>query len=155
MLYAPPGRLAELDPDVARWDYLLSPNTISTERLRRAFDFRGEVLETGYPRNVVLTSHEADEVRARVRASLGLSEDTTAVLYTPTWRDDHFYAEGGLLPVGLALDGGAFLAELGPNYCLLPRLHYLVTARGAIPTPREWWTSRSIPMCRTSTSRPT
>lgn len=133
VLWAPPGRLSELDRDVARWDYLLSPNAASTERLRRAFDFPGEVVEAGYPRNDVLSSGEAAEVRARVRASLGLAEGTTAVLYTPTWRDDHFYAEGGTLPVKMALDAAAFLTELGPDVCLLPRLHYLVTSRGAIP----------------------
>ncbi len=133
VLWAPPGRLSELDRDVARWDYLLSPNAASTDRLSRAFDFSGAVLEAGYPRNDVLASDQAGEVRARVRASLGLSERTTAVLYTPTWRDDHFYAEGGVLPVEMALDAAALLTELGPDVCLLPRLHYLVTSRGAIP----------------------
>jgi CDP-glycerol glycerophosphotransferase len=134
VLWAPEGRLDWLDHDVARWDYLLSPNAASTERLRNAFAFRGEMVEVGYPRNDVLSAPSAEQVRDRVRASLGLSKDTTAVLYTPTWRDDEFYANGADDAIRLALDGSAFVAELGGNYCLLPRLHYMVTARGAIPS---------------------
>ena len=129
VLWAPEGVLPRLDLDVARWDYLLSPNAISSPRLRDAFGFRGEVLEVGYPRNDILTSPEAPSVRARVRAALGLPDDVTAVLYTPTWRDDEFYADG-TPQVPLALDVEAFERELGPSYRLLPRLHYKMTDRG-------------------------
>jgi CDP-glycerol glycerophosphotransferase len=131
VLYAPPGRLTELDRDVARWDLMLSPNAASTNRLRDAFGFSGPVHETGYPRNDVLTSPMAAAVRARVRASLGLSDDTTAVLYTPTWRDDEFFAEGA--PTArMALDVDAFVTELGENHQLLPRLHYMMTERESV-----------------------
>jgi CDP-glycerol glycerophosphotransferase len=128
VLWAPEGRLAELDRDVQRWDYLLSPNEVSTPRLRDAFGFTGEVLEVGYPRNDILSSPEAPAVRARVRASLGIPDDVRAVLYTPTWRDDEFYADG-TPNVQLALDLDAFVQELGPKQWLLPRLHYMVTDR--------------------------
>ncbi|CAA9305336.1 MAG: CDP-glycerol:poly(glycerophosphate) glycerophosphotransferase [uncultured Friedmanniella sp.] len=129
VLWAPEGVLPRLDLDVARWDYLLSPNSISTHRLREAFRFPGEVLEVGYPRNDILTSPEAPSVRARVRASLGIADDMTAVLYTPTWRDDEFYADG-TPRVPLALDVEAFERELGSSHRLLPRLHYKMTDRG-------------------------
>jgi CDP-glycerol glycerophosphotransferase len=128
VLWAPEGRLAYLDRDVARWDYLVSPNPVSTPRLRDAFGFTGEVLEVGYPRNDLLTSPRADAVRARVRASLGIPDDDTAVLYTPTWRDDEYFADG-TPNVQLALDVDAFVRELGPKTWLLPRLHYMVTHR--------------------------
>jgi len=128
VLWAPEGKLAELDRDVHRWDYLLSPNRVSTPRLRDAFGFEGEVLEVGYPRNDILASAEAPAVRARVRAALGIPDDVTAVLYTPTWRDDEFYADG-TPNVQLALDIDAFVRELGPRQWLLPRLHYKVTNR--------------------------
>lgn len=126
VLWAPPGKLAELDRDVARWDYLLSPNATSTPRLQRAFGFTGPVLEVGSPRNDVLSSPEAPQIRTRVRAALGLPDDVTAVLYTPTWRDDEFYADCDL---ELALDLEAFVRGLGPSYRLLPRLHYKMTDR--------------------------
>ena len=44
-----------LGRDVASWDFLVSPNPFSTEIFRRAFRYEGEILETGYPRNDLLT----------------------------------------------------------------------------------------------------
>ena len=77
VLWAPPGRLEYLTQDVRRWDHLLSPNTASTQPLRGAFDFRGHVLETGYPRNDSLSSPQSADTRARVRRGLGIPDDKT------------------------------------------------------------------------------
>src|SRR4051812_32236171 len=105
VLWAPPGRLDRLDGDVARWDLLLSPNPVSTPRLRRAFGYDGEVLESGYPRNDLLSSADPEVAGAKVRAQLGISQDATVVLYTPTWRDDEAFAEGNPdVPLALDLD---------------------------------------------------
>lgn len=122
--WAPEGRLAALDLDVARWDHLLSPNAASTPRLRDAFRFAGPIHETGYPRNDVLRSARAERVRAEVRARLGVAEGTTAVLYTPTWRDDVVFAGDGP-DFTLALDP----ERLGPDHTLLVRTHSMVTGR--------------------------
>lgn len=126
--WAPPGRLEQLTLDVDRWDILLSPNRASTPVLRQAFGFAGEVLETGYPRNDILLGSERDEVRARVREELEIDDGTTVVLYAPTWRDDVTFAEGSP-DVPLGLDVAAAALELGPGFCLLQRLHYLITSR--------------------------
>jgi CDP-glycerol glycerophosphotransferase len=130
VFWAPPGRLARLDADVERWDYLLSPNAASTPRLRDAFRFSGQMLETGYPRNDVLTSAGADRVRARIRKSLGIDEGTVAVLYAPTWRDDEYFGLDGAQP-GRALDFEAFEEQLGRGHRLLVRLHPMMTDRMA------------------------
>jgi CDP-glycerol glycerophosphotransferase len=127
-LWAPEGRLARLDEDVARWDALLSPNRASTERLRGAFAFTGPVLETGYPRNDLLNAPDRDERRARVRAQLGVPEGATAVLYTPTWRDGDYFGGDGA-DIELALDVEAFRRRLGPDHVLVLRLHYFMTDR--------------------------
>jgi CDP-glycerol glycerophosphotransferase len=128
VLWAPEGRLARLSRDVERWDYLVSPNRASTERLRGAFRFEGEVIETGYPRNDVLASGEREEIRARVRRELAIDEATTAVLYTPTWRDDVVFPEGGK-PFALDLAVEEFTGALGSDHCLMLRLHYMLTER--------------------------
>ena len=47
VLWAPEGRLAYLDTEIARWDALLSPNAVSTPRFRNAFGFTGPMHETG------------------------------------------------------------------------------------------------------------
>ena len=128
VLWAPEGRLAQLDEDVARWDDLLSPNRASTERIRRAFAFDGPVHETGYPRNDALLGPDRDRVRAAVRAGLGIPDGVTAVLWTPTWRDD--LVNRGTGPgFALPLDLAAFGARLGRDHVLLLRLHDLVTGR--------------------------
>lgn len=129
VLWAPAGRLARLDHDIARWDLLLSPNEVSTPRLRRAFGFDGDILETGYPRNDLLSpdwTAEADLVRARVRGELGIAEGATAVLYAPTWRDDEVFTEEPS-EVSLALDPIAFSSALGEDHVLLVRAHNMVT----------------------------
>ena len=131
VLWAPEGRLDRLDADIARWDLLLSPNAVSTPRLRKAFGYDGEVLESGYPRNDLLSSAEQATVGADVRARLGIAEDATVVLYTPTWRDDEAFADGRPA-VPLALDLDAFRRGLGDDHVLLVRAHNMVTGRSEI-----------------------
>jgi CDP-glycerol glycerophosphotransferase len=128
VLWAPEGRLERLSGDVAKWDVLVSPNRVSTERLRGAFQFTGEVLETGYPRNDILSRPEGAGVRERVRRELGIPDGKTVVLYTPTWRDDVVFAEGDQ-PFTIDLDVDAFTEKLGDDHVLLLRLHYFLTGR--------------------------
>ncbi|MFY0405707.1 CDP-glycerol glycerophosphotransferase family protein [Solicola sp. PLA-1-18] len=130
VLWAPEGRLDWLQQDVDRWDALLSPNEVSTPRLRGAFGFDGDVWETGYPRNDALQAPDRDAVRRRVRAELGLADDTVAVLYAPTWRDDEGYRSDGS-PITMGLDLARLTERLGDGYQLLVRLHNLVTGRWA------------------------
>jgi CDP-glycerol glycerophosphotransferase len=127
VLWAPPGRLARLDRDIARWDLLLSPNRASTPRLRRAFGYDGPVAETGYPRNDLLTSRESGLRRRRVRRELGLDAGTTAVLYAPTWRDHEWFEGGPSIP--MALDAQLLAASLGEDHAVLVRAHNMVTGR--------------------------
>jgi CDP-glycerol glycerophosphotransferase len=124
ILWSPPGLLARLQRDVDRWDVLVSPNEASTPRLRQAFRYDGEVLEIGYPRNDVLSALDRDERRALARRRLGIDDGATAVLYTPTFRDDAVF-DGR--PFELGLDADAFAGALGADHVLLLRLHYMVT----------------------------
>lgn len=128
VLFAPPGRLDRLDRDIAKWDLLVSPNAVSTARMSKAFGFDGEVLETGYPRNDLLSLPESARVRARVRGQLGIADDVTAVLYAPTWRDTEIFTE---VPseVPFALDTASFAAALGDGHALLVRAHSMSTGR--------------------------
>ncbi|MGY1771643.1 CDP-glycerol glycerophosphotransferase family protein [Blastococcus sp. SYSU D00813] len=129
VLWAPEGRLAYLEQDIARWDLLLSPNPASTPRFRRAFGFEGPVHETGYPRNDLLNSPDRDAVRAQVRADLGITDEQTVVLYTPTWRDDLVFKKTGPQDFEFAIDLDDFSARLGSDHVLLLRLHNMVMDR--------------------------
>ena len=138
--WAPEGRLDRLQRDVNRWDVLLSPNAVSTPLLRRAFRFEGEILESGYPRNDILSAPGREALRRRVRDELGIAEHQTAILYAPTWRDDVVFAEGGKA-FSLGLDPGAVADRLGPDCVLLLRLHRMLAehaaAAGAHPRVRD------------------
>jgi CDP-glycerol glycerophosphotransferase (TagB/SpsB family) len=127
--WAPEGRLAYLENDIARWDLLLSPNPASTERLRRAFGYRGPIHETGLPRNDLLSSPLRNDLRATVRADLGIGEHQTAVLYTPTWRDDLVFERTGPRDFEFGIDLADFQQRLGADHVLLLRLHNMVTDR--------------------------
>jgi CDP-glycerol glycerophosphotransferase len=112
-----------------RWDYLISPNAFTSGIFHSAFrGFEGEILETGYPRNDILNAPDRDEIRARVRASLGIEPGQTAVLYAPTWRDN-LYHEQGPAAFTLALDLDEVARQLGDDHVLLLRLHFLVEGK--------------------------
>ena len=129
VLWAPEGRLAYLEHDIARWDAMLSPNPYSTARFRQAFGYRGPVHETGYPRNDLLSSPQRDAVRARIRAGLGIDEGTRVVLYTPTWRDQLVFEGTAERDFDFPVDLADFTDRLGKDHVLLLRLHNMVSDR--------------------------
>ena len=108
--------------EVASWDVLLSPNRFSTPIFRRAFDFPGEIMESGYPRNDLLHDAAGQQQRiAGIRKRLGLPPGKRVVLYAPTWRDDSFL--DGRYRFDVQLDLEAAGRALGGDHILLLRLH--------------------------------
>jgi CDP-glycerol glycerophosphotransferase len=115
---------AALRREIDSWDWLISPNGFSTEVLRRAFRYEGEIMETGYPRNDLLQAPDRDAVRSRVREELGIAAGVRAVLYAPTWRDDASFST--------ALDLPALASELGEGWVILLRAHKAVASTVAL-----------------------
>jgi CDP-glycerol glycerophosphotransferase len=113
----------QLANDVAQWDALLSPNPFSTPIMRHAFRFEGDIWESGYPRNDVLSRDESGAVAANVRRRLGLPDGKRVVLYAPTWRDNQYYASGRYR-FDLRLDLERAWQVLGPDYVILVRGHH-------------------------------
>ncbi|MDG9721392.1 bifunctional glycosyltransferase/CDP-glycerol:glycerophosphate glycerophosphotransferase [Streptomyces sp. DH41] len=99
-----------------RWDVSLSSNRFSTGVWERVYPCSYTSLESGYPRNDVLVTATAEDVRA-AREDLGLREGTTAFLYTPTHRE----YQSGFVP---RLDLERVAERLGPDVTLLVRGHY-------------------------------
>lgn len=114
--------LRNLRRDVERWDVLVSPNRFSTEVFRGAFGFTGDIAEIGHPRNDVLSAPEADDVRRRLRAELGIRPGQRVTLYAPTWRDGAGFA--------LHLDLAAAADRLGDDHVLLLRTHHIDAGHG-------------------------
>ncbi|WP_162795430.1 CDP-glycerol glycerophosphotransferase family protein, partial [Nonomuraea lactucae] len=112
--------------EVRGWDVLLSQSPWATPVLRRAFGYQGEVLESGLPRNDVLTSPDRDGLAAAVRERLGLAEGKRVVLYAPTWRD--YDRKNAMVKLDLA----KAREELGADHELLVRAHPM-QAMPAVP----------------------
>jgi CDP-glycerol glycerophosphotransferase len=103
--------------DVQSWDALLSQSSFATAVQRACFRYGGRVLDSGYPRNDLLLSNEAERERVRdaTRRRLGLDPAARVVLYAPTWRDSYTFAE--------EIDLGRIADELGDGTVFLLRAH--------------------------------
>ncbi len=109
----------------SRWDYLISPNRYSSEIFARAFGFNKNMIESGYPRNDYLHNHDDAETISEIKNRLNLPKDKQVILYAPTWRDNEFYSVGKY-KFNLKLDLDKMQKELGNNYIILLRMHYLI-----------------------------
>ncbi|WP_133066597.1 bifunctional glycosyltransferase/CDP-glycerol:glycerophosphate glycerophosphotransferase [Brevibacterium aurantiacum] len=105
------------------WDLLLAQSSWAAEQLADAFDYQGPMFAKGYPRNDTLSDPiRVKTARECVRASYGVRNDQTLVLYAPTWRDNLKDASGRYSRVDfLGLQAAA--ASLGPNYVIFYRGH--------------------------------
>lgn len=111
-----------------RWSLMLSQNPHSTEQFRSSYAFRGEILETGYPRDDRLAramlGRERNPIAVRTaRAALGIAPDARVLAYAPTWRD------GGLTLVD-ELDVRALAEDLGDDWTVVARGHTRTHAFG-------------------------
>lgn len=110
----------------ARWDLLISPNRYSTDIFRRAFNFNNDVIESGYPRNDILYIGNSDKRKEKLKNRIGIPEDKKIILYAPTWRDNEFYSVGKY-KFNLKMDLDLMQQELGEDYVVLLRMHYLIS----------------------------
>lgn len=111
--------------EASRWDYLVSPNAYSTEIFTRAFQFKGNIIESGYPRNDFLINSNNNKTIERLKNKMNLPLNKKIVLYAPTWRDNQFYQKGKY-KFEIQMDLDKMKKELGNNYIVLLRLHYLI-----------------------------
>lgn len=114
--------------EVEKWDGLISPNKYSTDIFKRAFDYKKEILEIGYPRNDALyQGHSQDEIN-QLKRKLGLPLDKKIILYTPTYRDEQNQGQGKYqfeLPLNLE----KLKAEFGDQIYFVFRMHYLISEK--------------------------
>ncbi|MFD2626510.1 CDP-glycerol glycerophosphotransferase family protein [Salibacterium salarium] len=110
--------------EAKRWNYLVAPNEYSAEIFERAFEFDHTFLKTGYPRNDYLFRYNKEDVDA-IKNRLNISHDKKVILYAPTWRDNEYHFIGKY-KFSVKMDMDAMKEELGDDYVILFRLHYLV-----------------------------
>lgn len=112
------------DVDVARYNYMISPNKFCTEVFQTSFQINRErLIETGYPRNDFITNATKDEIIA-LKNKFHLPLDKKVVLYAPTWRDNSYVAAG--YTFDLKADFKKWKDILGEDYIVVFKPHYLI-----------------------------
>jgi CDP-glycerol glycerophosphotransferase len=114
--------------DARKFSWLLSPSPFATDKFATAWNLnetgqRGKILEEGYPRNDRLINFAAEDRKA-IRKNLGV-DDKKVILYAPTWRDNQ-HTSGQGYTYKTEVDFDRLQRELGDNYVILFRAHYLV-----------------------------
>ena len=107
------------------WDYLVSPNRYSTDIFKRAFRFEKEIIESGYPRNDLFYKPNREEIAKGFKKKHNLPKDKKVILYAPTWRDNQYHQKGKY-KLDMHLDLEKLRTELGSEYIIILRMHYLV-----------------------------
>ena len=108
-----------------KWNYLISQNKYSSEIFKRCFDFKGEMLEIGYPRNDILINKNNQEYINDIKTRLNLPKNKKIILYAPTWRDNEYH-EDGVYKFSTKMDFKYMEEELSDDYILIVKYHYLV-----------------------------
>ena len=109
-----------------RWDYLLAQNDYSAEIFERAFNFKKEMIY-GYPANDILyTKNNESDINA-IKDKLGIPKDKKVIIYAPTWREDNFFKKGHY-KMSIELDLDKMQKELGDEYVVIIRAHYLIAS---------------------------
>lgn len=112
------------DIDVARYNYMISPNRFCTEVFQSAFRIQRErLIETGYPRNDFICNTTKEEME-RLKEKYQLPKDKKVVLYAPTWRDNSYVASGYTFE--LKADFHKWKEILGEEYIVVFKPHYLI-----------------------------
>ncbi len=118
--------------DAAKFNYILSPSGFASEKFISAWNLKetgmeDKVMEIGYPRNDFLINHTPEDIRM-IKERLEIPEDKKVILYAPTWRDNQHEAGTGFT-YDLNVDFDALREELGDEYVILFRVHYLVASK--------------------------
>ena len=110
----------------SRCAMMIAGSEFGRNTYRTAFDFQGEVLMDGCPKNDILVRGDPDEA-ARIRLRLGVGPETKLLMYAPTYRDDRArLSQDAVLDLSRTLDH--LEAATGARWRCLYRAHYLNTA---------------------------
>ncbi len=111
--------------EARNWDFLISPNSYSTGIFQKAFHYQNKILETGYPRNDFLINQNNKDRINSIKRIMGIPLNKKVILYAPTWRDDEYFSKGRY-KFTIKMDLKQLQKELGEDYVLLLRMHYLI-----------------------------
>ena len=105
--------------------FLSSSKAFTEHVIRDAYQYRGEVLECGLPRNDDLF-HPDSSATAKVRETLDLPEGAKILIYAPTFRNSHSL---DLYDVDFPRLKAALESRFGGQWIILLRMHYYLSDR--------------------------
>ena len=123
-----PSYLRMAKEDSERCDLMLAGSRFWSSIMRRSFQYDGEILEAGTPRNdVFFYEQEWKPIREAVYERLNITQEYKLVLYAPTFRNDGNLSHYELdwRPLIEALQN-----KFGWPFCVLFRLHPNMLKRG-------------------------
>ncbi|GAB2538218.1 CDP-glycerol glycerophosphotransferase (TagB/SpsB family) [Gracilibacillus alcaliphilus] len=83
------------------------------------------MIKYGYPRNDILKNY-TEEYSDQLKEKLHIPPYKKVILYAPTWRDDEYH-KIGQYKFQLQLDLHLLQQELGEEYVIILRMHYLIS----------------------------
>lgn len=113
--------------------FLSSSRAFTEYVIRGAYQYRGEVLECGLPRNDDLL-HPAPAAAAKARKVLGIPTDAKVLLYAPTFRNSHTL---DLYDVDFSRLKEALEKRFGGQWVIVLRMHYYL-AHKAMSVGAPW-----------------
>ena len=112
---------AELLQSVGRWTHFTVQGEDGERSLTGAYPSPARILRSGLPRNDILLTHRPEDIEL-LKKRLELPTDRKIALYAPTFRD---YLRVLKQPMQFALNIEAMAEELGDEWFLMVRAHYL------------------------------
>lgn len=111
--------------EVPTWNYLISANKYSTKTFERAFNFKKEILELGYPANDIFYKKDKS-FKDNIKNKLNIPKNKNIILYAPTFRDDKRDEKGDIC-FKLDLDLETLYEHLKEDYILIIKTHSVVS----------------------------
>ncbi|MFV0274637.1 MAG: CDP-glycerol glycerophosphotransferase family protein [Bacilli bacterium] len=103
---------------VKDWDYLLLPNSFTSECMRSSTGYKGNIIELGYPRNDIFYNYSTDLIN-KIYKTLDLSKKYKYILYAPTFREEYLNDDSKLIALLNKM-------TIPKGYKLLIKLHPLL-----------------------------
>ena len=113
----------------SRWDYLLVQGNFMKDKAYDCFNFKKEIIKSGYPRTDILFKRDKSYVLS-IRESLRLPKNKKIILYAPTWRKRNKF--------DMRLDLDLMKEKLKKDYIILIRLHHFCSNGYKVPADNKF-----------------
>lgn len=108
-------------------DLMISGSDFFDKVIQSAFDYHGEVLKVGSPRNDMLLKNNR-ELWLSIRKELGIDENVKVLLYAPTFRDNSMRSQTENLDIERTIS--ALESTSNDHWICLGRFHPMLRGRG-------------------------